>query len=267
LYYGQAEDYTIRFLPNTQPPVANFSISNINTCQGIVSFLDKSSSNATTWQWNFGDGTTSNVQNPTHTYTTAGTYTVVLIASNQYGSHFYSLGVTVSPLEFSIQILGTPAINQLLNFSSSLSTATTYNWDFGDGYSSGLANPNHTYTTIGTYIVSLTCIANGCVNTAYDTITIIPVGIEHIDNNGLITISPNPFMESTRLVVKLLDNVPLIIDLYAISGQKLYSIYENPQCTKGEYEFSLSSLASGTYFVQIKIGEKRYYKKIVAIQP
>ena len=51
-----------------------------------MNFTDLSTNAPTTWSWNFGDGGTSTAQNPSHTYTTAGTYTVTLTATNAFGS-------------------------------------------------------------------------------------------------------------------------------------------------------------------------------------
>lgn len=70
--------------PNT-PPVANFSSDVSSTCTGIVKFSDKSTSGPTSWLWEFGDGTTSTLQNPSHTYSTNNTYTVKLTATNSFG--------------------------------------------------------------------------------------------------------------------------------------------------------------------------------------
>jgi PKD domain/IPT/TIG domain len=67
------------------PPTASFVFS-IPTGSFTVSFTDTSTGNPTTWAWNFGDGGSSTMQNPTHTYAVAGTYNVVLVASNAAGS-------------------------------------------------------------------------------------------------------------------------------------------------------------------------------------
>ncbi len=69
-----------------QAPVAGFSANTTTSCTGVIEFTDLSSTNATSWAWDFGDGNTSTLQNPTHTYTTAGTYTVSLTATNVIGS-------------------------------------------------------------------------------------------------------------------------------------------------------------------------------------
>ncbi len=67
------------------PPSSNFSASTTYTCTGLVSFTDLSTQNPTSWLWNFGDGNTSTQQNPTHTYSSSGTYTVTLITCNAFG--------------------------------------------------------------------------------------------------------------------------------------------------------------------------------------
>ena len=85
--FGQAEDYTIFVFQDTTPPVANLTSDVVFTCDGVVNFSDISTNAPFAWAWDFGDGTTSVAQNPTHTYTTDGTYDVQLIATNIYGSN------------------------------------------------------------------------------------------------------------------------------------------------------------------------------------
>ena len=83
---GQTEDYSITISPNTNPPVANFNALSTISCDGSVSFTDLSSNVPTFWLWDFGDGNTSNLQNPIHAYSTNGEYTVTLTVSNSNGS-------------------------------------------------------------------------------------------------------------------------------------------------------------------------------------
>jgi bacillolysin len=71
---------------STNPPVADFTADVTSTCNGNVTFSDLSTNGPTSWLWNFGDGNTSNLQNPSHTYSTNGTFTVQLTATNSYGS-------------------------------------------------------------------------------------------------------------------------------------------------------------------------------------
>jgi len=68
------------------PPFAIIMASSTNSCSGIVSFTDQSLNMPNSWLWDFGDGTTSTQQHPTHTYQSQGTYTVSLIVSNALGT-------------------------------------------------------------------------------------------------------------------------------------------------------------------------------------
>lgn len=76
-------DQIIQIMENNGLTVVDFTADDITTAVGsTVSFNDNSTINPTTWAWDFGDGNTATTQNPTHTYITAGTYTVSLTASN-----------------------------------------------------------------------------------------------------------------------------------------------------------------------------------------
>lgn len=74
-------------IPHSVPPVAEFAASSTSSCSGLIQFTDVSTNNPTSWLWDFGDGTTSTLQHPSHSYTTSGTYTVVLTATNTYGDN------------------------------------------------------------------------------------------------------------------------------------------------------------------------------------
>jgi PKD repeat protein len=75
----------------SSPPVANFSADVTSSCTGLIRFTDLSTNAATSWSWNFGDGQTSTTQNPTHLFTTNGTFTVTLTATNTFGSNTKTL--------------------------------------------------------------------------------------------------------------------------------------------------------------------------------
>jgi C1A family cysteine protease len=69
------------------PPIASFGASSTSSCTGGIQFNDSSYNAPTSWSWNFGDGTTSTLQNPLHAYTANGTYSVTLTAINTYGNN------------------------------------------------------------------------------------------------------------------------------------------------------------------------------------
>ena len=144
-------------------PMAGFTFS----IAGLdVDFTDTSTDtdgSITAWSWDFGDGNNANVQNPSHTYTAGGTYTVVLtVTDNDGGPDSTSQQVTVSAPGGNAPPQATytyACSGRECAFDSSGSTddigITSYTWNFGDGVNSSAANPLHTYTANGNYTVTL----------------------------------------------------------------------------------------------------------------
>src|SRR5439155_7186788 len=119
----------------------------------------------TSWSWTFGDGGTSTAQNPSHTYTAAGSYTVRLIVGSSAGRDTLSRASYIavsSPVAPTAQFSGTPTSGpaplavQFTDESTAGSAAiTSWSWTFGDGGTSTAQNPSHTYTAAGSYTVRL----------------------------------------------------------------------------------------------------------------
>lgn len=84
-YSGFALNWTC-VIPNA-PPVVNFIATPTTSCSGNIVFSDNSLPTPTSWLWDFGDGSTSTLQNPTHTYNADGVYTVTLTSTNNFGSN------------------------------------------------------------------------------------------------------------------------------------------------------------------------------------
>jgi bacillolysin len=103
----------------TNLPLALFESDLQQTCSGIINFSDISFSNPTTWTWDFGDGNTSNMQNPSHTYLNEGVYTVKLIVSNSFGVD--------SLVELDYITVDKPNGPQVNDESSCLASAITFN--------------------------------------------------------------------------------------------------------------------------------------------
>ena len=84
--WGETEDYSIEIIPANIPPVADFEANTTSTCNGLINFTDLSINSPTSWDWDFGDTNGSTLQNPSHTYSSNGLFSVTLVATNQYGS-------------------------------------------------------------------------------------------------------------------------------------------------------------------------------------
>ena len=150
------------FIVVTNPPVADFYTSNrYGAGPFMVSFSDRSrGAEPMTWHWDFGDGTTSDRQNPTHTFTADGEYTISLTTTNEYGSNTRSIpayiGVGNPPItEFFANPLEGEVPLAVAFTDVSTNRPTTWNWNFGDGTTSDQQNPAHTYTKAGFYFVTL----------------------------------------------------------------------------------------------------------------
>lgn len=153
-------------------PVAEFSGQPRNGCSPLRVCFANLSQNATSWEWQFGDGTTSTEQNPCHTYRSPGTYTVVLTAWNDAQYHETGPAASLSDTEtksgYIVATACDPPIAQFYGvptsglkpltvvFTNQSIGGTSFSWDFGDGSTSTAFNPTHVYQSVGVYTVSLT---------------------------------------------------------------------------------------------------------------
>ncbi len=147
---------------NAAPPRATFTATpTAGLAPLTVQFTDTSTGHPTSWSWTFGDSGTSTAQNPQHTYTTPGTHTVTLTATNEYGSdeEIRTDYITVyGPVtaQFTANITGGTAPLTVQFTDLSTGGPTSWLWSFGDGNTSTAQNPQHTYTTAGAHTVTLT---------------------------------------------------------------------------------------------------------------
>jgi PKD repeat protein len=144
-------------------PHANFTgTPREGTAPLIVTFTDLSTNSPTSWYWVFGDGGTSTEQDPVHTYDSDGTYTVSLVANNDWGSDIETKDdyILVGPQPPIADFSGTPTSGTTpltVAFTDlSTNTPTAWTWTFGDGGASTAQHPSHQYNTAGLFTVSLT---------------------------------------------------------------------------------------------------------------
>jgi PKD repeat protein len=139
-----------------------------------VQFTDQTVSTAgiSTWKWDFGDGATSVLQNPTHTYNFPGTYTVKLTATDANGGavtynkpNFITVQGIKSDFKSNTRAGPAPLNVDFTDLSSSDTGIKSWLWDFGDGTTSTLQTPpTHTYNA-GSFTVKLTA-TDGAGNSA-----------------------------------------------------------------------------------------------------
>ncbi len=186
---GAVRDYPVLLgLDCTGPPTANLTY----TYNGLDYTFNNTSSGGTTYHWDFGDGNTSTALNPTHTYTAAGFYTLVLTVGNPCGTSTKTVLIhTVPTADFSADPFSGCATLTVGFTNASSSNATAFVWQFPGGQpaSSNLANPIVQYQNAGTYTVTLT-VLNGSgatteTKTDYIVVQNIPVADFTKSVNGL----------------------------------------------------------------------------------
>ncbi|HLG34894.1 MAG TPA: PKD domain-containing protein [Bacteroidia bacterium] len=169
----------------TTPQYINFTAIPIDSC-GQYQFID-STCLATWWEWDFGDNTFSNLQSPTHQYTSNGTFTVThrVVACGDtltlQQPNFININNIYPVAQFPAPAPVCDGIT--VNFSNNSTGAISYLWDFGDNSSSTLSAPSHLYLSPGTYQVVLT-VTNSC-GTSSSTQTVI------VNPNPVAAITPD----------------------------------------------------------------------------
>ena len=182
-----------------EPPTASFTYSpSTPSIEDIIAFTDTSTddSNIATWSWNFGDGHTASAKNPTHTYSTSGTFIVKLFVTDDNGvTNFTTSSITITeiPSTPSLSVSISKDISGLsVNFSSVVSRGISpynYTWTFGDGATSTQSSPSHTYVSSDTYTVTLTVVDSSPTQKVKSTSTTVTVTSSNDDNDGDLSVT------------------------------------------------------------------------------
>ncbi len=151
-----------------------------NMSNNTYQFVDMSVSTPnppTSWSWYFGDGTTSTLQNPVHTYAQPGYYGVCLTIGNNSGCQSTNCDTLLvgppAPCANYFYFTLTGLTSSFYGYGYNGTPPYTFMWDFGDGTTSALQNPVHTYAVSGTYTVTLTTAdSQGCTVTSTQNVTV-----------------------------------------------------------------------------------------------
>jgi PKD repeat protein len=244
--------------------------------------------------WDFGDGTaSSDVGNTTHYYGSPGTYMVCLTVyetggtydSCQYCSYVTIGGGSGGPCDASFVIIqdSTNLFNYYIyNNSTSTTGSATYFWDFGDGTSSTLQYPSHTYPGSGPYYLCLTITESSpmltCTATFCDSLAAghasVPITITVVDplatgiSESIVATTlenyPNPFSGSTTINYSIAKDATVELSVTDLLGKKIATI-ENSNKTEGSYSvnWNAENVAEGMYLLQMKVNNNTTTRKII----
>lgn len=238
-----------------EPTVITAGFTYVTDCAyNALQFTDTSSANNTsivTWQWNFDDpasgaNNTSTLQNPTHIFTTGGTYNVTLIALVQAGcGDTITIPVTVLPVPNASFNAPAVCFGVAANFtdvsaSNNTNGINSWSWNFGDGNTSSSQNPQNTYNSPGNYNVSL-IISNsdGCLDTVQQSVTVYNVPVADFNYTAQCDGTSTPFTDAST------TPAPTTINSWSWNFGTGTSSQQNP---------SFVFPSNGTYNVQLIAG-------------
>lgn len=248
-----------------------------------------------TYLWSFGDGTSSTLKNPTKTYTTAGIKIVKLNIIDSVQGCWPSKTDTITinniaPLcqaSFNLAIDTVTAFNFYILNTSIVRPGTFYIWSFGDGDSSNLVNPTHTYAAFGKYKICLKIIDSICTSTFCDSIGMDTSGVllktgafgfkvlnltklstvSNVNNIAFkienVKIYPNPTNSNATISWAHAKTEEVSLKLFDLSGKEIMSKTFISSPGENSETIDLSNLANSIYFLQyLSEGNKQVYKLI-----
>jgi PKD repeat protein len=245
--------------------LAGFTTSSGSCLGSCSSFTNTSSGGAVAFSWNFGNGSTSAAASPVNCYTSAGTYTVTLVASNGGCSDTAKQVVIIgaAPIAMFKATPNPTSPGTLVTFSDTMkySGKVSYYWNFGDGTKDTGKSATHAYSKSGKYAAYLAVTSQyGCSDTALDSIIILPVGIQSINStNEVVSIYPNP--NKGEFTIKSSGtNSQSSVEVFNVLGGKVYS-----ELSVAHFPLSIdiSAQPTGMYFVKITSGQSTKVIKVV----
>jgi len=249
-------------------PVTSFTVSNTTPCIGdTVVFTDVSTGSPTSYAWNFGANATpqtaSTVGPHSVVYSAKGLNSAQLQTSNLGGFTSSQQNITINdkPLA-NFASTGTDTLT--FSFTDlSTNTPTSWLWTFGDGNTSNLQNPTHTYALGGNYQVTLAA-ANACGNRD-TTFTIYISGIGIVENTlaSAIDLMPNPASQFITLHANFESMRNLNVEVRDITGKLLATQVWNNASVGNTLTMDISSLANGVYLINLFDGEGTATKRLV----
>lgn len=255
---------------------ANFTASPCDTT-GQISFSSTSTGTTGTmvYNWNFGNSTTSTLQNPTATYTANGVYTVCLTFTNTTTTCSATICKTVTmnclpTPTCQANFTNTPCTNgQTTFYSISTGTNATTSYSWTNSAPPSQPNPPVAYTvTVCLKMVnsSPTCSSSICKTVLIDC---AGIGFEEFSVEGSnIKIFPNPGNGLFNLDVSQinLNSSSFNIKVYNILGELVHQNIEEVHSNKLNIEIDLQSLPNGPYYLRLIAGNKAYSVKLIIVK-
>ena len=220
--------------------------------------------NLTNYNWDFGDGSVGTGSTASNTYSTNGTFTVVLTATDSCGTQYtYSKDVATCdpPMgNFSFNIVSTSSNGMTVNFFASSTGATQFHWYWGDGTNDKGNSPNaqHTYGVISLQYTVRLFLINDCGDTTVITHSLTEVGID--EGSNTISVYPNP----TQGYVQLEFGTTLTADIEVFNAAGM-KVSEGKVQSGNDFQLDLQPLPAGSYEVRISTENYLWRRRILKL--
>lgn len=256
--------------------------------EGSFHFQDVSLGEVISWQWDFGDGNTSEEPVPVHQYAESGVYVVTLTVTTASGcSSSISVILTTADnvlYEDECRALFLPFISpdslQVFFLNLSSADAVSVRWDFGDGNTGSGFIPSHVYAAGGVYTVTLTITTeDGCEST-YSAI----INLESNDftaspsfrivsnteeqeqvarNTTLDRLMPNPVRDELNVVLTTAQRADYQLQVYSLQGQLMQQLSGDLLGGENRLSVGVSSLPEGMYILRLQTKGQDLSRKFV----
>lgn len=205
-----------------------------------------------TYAWSNGATT------QTTTVNAAGTYTVT-VSNTEFGiSTSDTIVITTTPAP-TAAFTANQTSGFAFNFQDNSTGATSWAWNFGDGNTSTTQNPSHTYTTPGSYTVSLT-VTGACGTATTDTIVIAFVGVKDPVLAG-ISLYPNPSQGQINVRFEESIGQTAILNITDLVGRTISSETLINLVPGSTHTLNISS--NGVYMVEVKSELGTYHSRVI----
>jgi hypothetical protein len=231
--------------------------------------------------WDFGDGSLpGTTASPSHTYATPGTYTVCLTIT---GMDSVNMTTCVDDTCMAVAISGIPGCTAVSNFTNTNNvnvvqytstgtctgcTTVSYAWTFGDGGTSTLPNPTHTYAANGNYNVCLTLSGTNlnnqpCSNQLCRNVLVSGLGINEASTQRL-NVYPNPATQIIHIELPQQNGLQHL-SLFDMYGRAIHTVNLH-QYHANTYAIKLNAVATGMYTIQLNTTQGTYREKVLIQQ-
>lgn len=260
----------------------SFTFAPTGFLNGIQFNSTTSTLSCTSYQWDFGDGTTDNSIDPVHTYSIPGVYNVCLIVTTSFDS---CITLCTSTNCQNINVGGSTACSANFNlypdsitphsyWATNMSTGAqplSYVWSWGDSTYDYTAFPTHTYASAGYYDICLTITdATGCTSTLCNSfqlqrgansnsilsVTVLSSATTINENSTLnsLTMFPNPTNNKSSISYILNTASDVGLSIYNMSGKKMHEeLSEAQSAGKHSHNFNFTLLPEGNYILKINV--------------